>query len=265
MSVRRHLIPLALAVFAARCADGPHPTGVQQPLAPAPHFLRWAGGSAPQLTTIGTGSGGAGHGVFLASPGGLSLDQYTATFWAVRGEERSLQINYFSVTGDTSSPFLRLVVDDPAYVPGLGDLAPGDSVLMTVTIDPSNIKVTLEPTGLLFGNPAQLQVWYGSSPRPDTTPRSSNTSARKNEASSRTRRPSRCCTEPRRRGWGATTKDCGGSIWRWTRRAGGTSRRSRVRPSTRGARSLWSADGSTRQRTTSPRPSCPRAGTAISR
>jgi len=161
MSVRRHLIPLALAVFAARCADGPHPTGVQQPLAPAPHFLRWAGGSTPQLTTIGTGSGGAGHGVFLASAGGLSLDQYTATFWAVRGEERSLQINYFSVTGDTSSPFLRLVVDDPAYVPGLGDLAPGDSVLMTVTIDPSNIKVTLEPTGLLFGNPAQLQIWYG--------------------------------------------------------------------------------------------------------
>ncbi len=161
MSVRRHLIPLALAVFAARCADGPHPTGVQQPLAPAPHFLRWAGGSAPQLTTIGTSSGGAGHGVFLASPGGLSLDQYTATFWAVRGEERSLQINYLSVTGDTSSPFLRLVVDDPAYVPGLGDLAPGDSVLMTVTIDPSNIKISLEPTGLLFGNPAQLQIWYG--------------------------------------------------------------------------------------------------------
>jgi len=161
MSVRRHLIPLALAVFAARCADGPHPTGVQQPLAPAPHFLRWAGGSAPQLTTIGTSSGGAGHGVFLASAGGLSLDQYTATFWAVRGEERSLQINYLSVTGDTSSPFLRLVVDDPAYVPGLGDLAPGDSVLMTVTIDPSNIKISLEPTGLLFGNPAQLQIWYG--------------------------------------------------------------------------------------------------------
>ena len=99
--------------------------------------------------------------VFLASSSGLSLAQYTATFWAVRGEERSLQINYVSVTGDTSSPFLRLVVDDPAYVPGLGDLAPGDSVLMTVTIDPSNIKISLEPTGLLFGHPAQLQIWYG--------------------------------------------------------------------------------------------------------
>ena len=32
---------------------------------------------------------------------------------------------------------------------------------MTVTIDPSNIKISLEPTGLLFGNPAQLQIWYG--------------------------------------------------------------------------------------------------------
>src|SRR5207244_5219528 len=88
MSVRRHLIPLALAVFAARCADGPHPTGVQQPLAPAPHFLRWAGGSAPQLTTIGTGSGGAGHGVFLASDGGLRLAQDTAPCWPGRGAPR---------------------------------------------------------------------------------------------------------------------------------------------------------------------------------
>ena len=161
MSVRRYLIPLALTVFAARCADGPHPTGVQPPLAAAPQLLRWAGGSAPRLTTISTGSGGGAQGVLLAASSGLSLDQYTATFWAVRGEQRSLQINYFSVTGDTSSPFLRLVVDDPAYVPGLGDLAPGDSVLMTVTVDPANIKISLEPTGLLFGNPAQLQIWYG--------------------------------------------------------------------------------------------------------
>ena len=160
MVVRHSLIPLALALLAVRCA-GPHPTAVQQPSDQAPHFLRWAGGSAPQLTAIATGSGGGAHGVFLAAPSGLSLDQYTATFWAVRGEERSLQINYVSVTGDTSSPFLRLVVDDPAYVPGLGDLAPGDSVLMTVTIDPANIKISLEPTGLLFGNPAQLQIWYG--------------------------------------------------------------------------------------------------------
>jgi hypothetical protein len=83
------------------------------------------------------------------------------TFWAVRGEQRSVQINYLSSTGDTSSPFLRLTTTDPAYVPGLGDLAPGDSVLITVSIDPDNIKVSLEPTGLLFGAPGQLQISYG--------------------------------------------------------------------------------------------------------
>jgi hypothetical protein len=47
------------------------------------------------------------------------------------------------------------------YVPGSGDLAAGDSVLVTVTIDPSTIKVSLEPTGLLFGDPAQLRISYG--------------------------------------------------------------------------------------------------------
>ena len=161
MSLRRSLIPLALALFATRCADGPHPTAVQQPTAPAPHFLRWAGGAAPQFSSIGALSGGVGDRARLAAPaGGVSLDRYTASFWAVRGEPRSLQINYLSSTGDTSSPFLRLTTTDPAYVPGLGDLAPGDSVLITVTIDPENIKVSLEPTGLLFGEPGQLEISY---------------------------------------------------------------------------------------------------------
>jgi len=162
MAVRRFLIPLALAVFAARCADGPHPTGVRQPLAPAPHLLAWAGGSAPQFTANGPVSGGAGNGVFLAAaPGGLSLNRYSAAFWAVRGQQRSVQINYLSSTGDATAPFLGLTTTDPAWVPGVGDLATGDSVLITVTIDPTNIKISLEPTGLLFGDPAQLQVSYG--------------------------------------------------------------------------------------------------------
>ena len=161
MSVRRSLIPLALAVFAARCADGPHPTGVQQPLAPAPHLLAWAGGSAPQFTAIGAFSGQVVNGFQAAPSSGLSLDRYSASFWAVRGQQRSVQINYLSSTGDTTAPFLGLTITDPAWVPGLGDLATGDSVLVTVTIDPTNIKISLEPTGLLFGDPAQLQVWYG--------------------------------------------------------------------------------------------------------
>ena len=172
MSVRRALILPALVLLAAGCADT-HPTAVQQPATLAPHFLRWAGSLAPQFRVIDATSGqsaggnlppsGSGGLSFdLASgPGGISLDRSTATFWAVRGEQRSAQINYLSATGDTSAPFLRLTIADPAYVPGVGELAPGDSVLITVTIDTLHIGVSLEPTGLLFGAPAQLQIWYG--------------------------------------------------------------------------------------------------------
>ena len=159
MAIRRALIPLALALFAARCSDR-----ITAPIAATaqPHLLRWAGSVPPQFTTIGAVPGPVGGGTLRASlVGGLSLNQYTATFWAVRGQQRSVQINYLSATGDTSWQFLRLSTTDPAYVPGLGELAPGDSVLITVSVDPSNIKVSLEPSGLVFGEPAQLQVSYG--------------------------------------------------------------------------------------------------------
>lgn len=160
MTVRRALIPLALALFAARCSDRITPplTAVAQP-----HFLRWAGSAPPRFTATGALPGRPGkRGSLEASlAGGLSLNHYTATFWAVRGQQRSVQINYLSATGDTSWQFLRLSITDPAYVPGTGNLAPGDSVAITVSVDPTNIKVSLEPTGLVFGDPAQLQISYG--------------------------------------------------------------------------------------------------------
>lgn len=162
MSARRALIPLALALLAAGCSDDRQPTGVQPPPAAAPHFLRWADPASLRFSAVGAVSSPAAGGVFGASlSGGISLDRYTAAFWAVRGEQRSVQINYLSSTGDTSFAFLKLTIADPIYVPGRGDLAPGDSVLIMVTIDTLNIKVSLEPTGLLFGDPAQLQISYG--------------------------------------------------------------------------------------------------------
>jgi hypothetical protein len=162
MSVRRSLISLTLALFAAGCIGEGNPLAVQQPLASAPHFLRWAGTTAPQFTAIGAPTAGVVNGLFLASASsGLRLDRPVATFWAVRGESRSVQINYADSAGGTDSPFMRLVINDPTYVPGQGDLAPGDSVLITVTVDTENIAVSLEPTGLVFGDPAQLEIWYG--------------------------------------------------------------------------------------------------------
>ena len=165
MFVRHSLIVLALALSATACSpsDGP-PLAPQTPLAQSPHFLRWAGDVAPQFSAIGGFAGGtiaATGGAFRASEAVvLGLEQYTATFWAVRGQERSVQINYQSGS-DVPQPFLRLTVVDPTSVPGLGDLAVGDSVLISVTVDAESIKVSLEPTGLVFGAPARLQMWYG--------------------------------------------------------------------------------------------------------
>jgi hypothetical protein len=162
MSVRRSLMAVTLALFAAGCS-GEHPLAVQQPLASARHVLQWAGSSPRHFTAIGA-AGAVGNGMVRASAvapsAGLSLDRYVATFWAVRGEQRSIQINYADSVGGTDSAFLRLAIDDPTYVPGQGYLAPGDSVLITVTVDTANIAVSLEPTGTLFGDPAQLQIWY---------------------------------------------------------------------------------------------------------
>jgi len=165
MFVRHSLIALGLALSATACSpsDGP-PLAPKTPVAQSPHFLRWAGDVAPQFNAIGSVAGGtiaASGGAFLAADAvELSLAQYTATFWAVRGEERSVQINYQS-GGAAPQPFLRLTVVDPTSVPGLGDLAVGDSVLISVTVDAESIKVSLEPTGLVFGTPARLQMWYG--------------------------------------------------------------------------------------------------------
>ena len=161
MSARRVLIPLALVLLAAGCSDGRQPVAVQQPPAPTPHFLRWADPVSLRFNAVGAISGPGWEAAPVSSSDGISLDRYTAAFWAVRGEERSVQINYLGATGDTSFAFLQLTITDPVFVPGIGNLEPGDSVLVTVTIDPTDIKVSLEPTGLLFGDQAQLRISYG--------------------------------------------------------------------------------------------------------
>jgi hypothetical protein len=162
---RRLLIPLALALFAVGCADsvGVRPTANRQPI--TPHLVQWGGNDAPLFSAVGSLANrvivpGLG-GIALSAPHEISLDQNVAQFWAVRGEERSVQINYKSSTGDITSPFLRLVTSDPIYAPAQGELAQGDSVLITVTVDPQDLRVTFEPSGLQFGNPSEFQVFYG--------------------------------------------------------------------------------------------------------
>jgi hypothetical protein len=91
----------------------------------------------------------------------VGLDNYVVSFWAVRGESRSVQINYQSAIDGGTHPFMMLTTTDPQFVPGVGELAMGDSVLITVTVDTTKIGVRMEPTGLQFGAPAEFKMWYG--------------------------------------------------------------------------------------------------------
>src|SRR5260370_25515352 len=152
--VRRSILVFALAVTVARCAD--QPTAVKAPA--GPQFLRWA--ATPQFSARTTDRRMRRSGAMALTPP-LSLDQYAVSFWAVRGESRSVQINYSSSIDSLVHPFLQLTTTDPQFVPGVGQLAMGDSVLITVTVDTTTIGVRLEPSGLQFGAPAQLTVWYG--------------------------------------------------------------------------------------------------------
>jgi len=164
MFVRRSLVVLALTLAVVRCTD--QPTALQQsppvPLqqsAQGPQFVQWAPNVAPQFTAISPQSNQHGRPGFRTPP--LSLDTYSVSFWAVRGESRSVRINYSSAIDTLTHPFMQLTITDPTIVPGQGELAVGDSVLVTVNIDTTKIGISLEPTGLQFGERAQLRIWYG--------------------------------------------------------------------------------------------------------
>src|SRR5688572_22651674 len=153
MFVRRSLLVFALALSVARCAD--QPTAVRP--SSGPQFLRWS--ATPEFTAQSNARARRSGAMSLTPP--LSLEQYTVSFWAVRGESRSIRINYSSTIDNGNHPFLELTTTDPTFVPGIGEPAMGDSVLITVTVDTSKIGVKFEPTGLQFGAPSQLQIWYG--------------------------------------------------------------------------------------------------------
>lgn len=83
-----------------------------------------------------------------------------ASFWAKSGEDRELIMEYAD-----GEDFLEFEVDDDsleAYPDGRL-FQPGDSVLITVTVDPTNrFLFTFEPAGLKFRNssPAELEIEF---------------------------------------------------------------------------------------------------------
>ncbi len=85
-----------------------------------------------------------------------------ASFWAVRGKDRVLQIDY-EYDGETY-PVLEFQVPSKALHerPDGTRFSDGDSVRIDVSLDLTRLFVSYEPSGLRFSNkhPATLSVWY---------------------------------------------------------------------------------------------------------
>jgi hypothetical protein len=147
MTVRRCLLPLTLVLVAVGCSDqtGPSPAPVRPLFADVAsplgtHIIRQAA-TAPRLAT------------------------YRVSFWAKRGTQKTIFVNYRRATGQWfPDPFLRFKIPINGLVAGAGGVpvARGDSVLITMTIDTVLFKVDFEPSGLFFSasSPAQLAIWY---------------------------------------------------------------------------------------------------------
>jgi hypothetical protein len=147
MSLRRYVMPLMLALVAAGCSDetGPSPTAVQAALAalvsaPGTHILR-------------------------QSPTAPKLQAYQVSFWAKRGTQTTIFLNYRRAPGQwLPDPFLRFKIPINGLVAGAGGvpLDRGDSVLITLTVDTVLFNVDFQPSGVLFSksSPAQLAIWY---------------------------------------------------------------------------------------------------------
>lgn len=91
------------------------------------------------------------------------LDTYQTSFWAYKGREAGVEIHYRAPDG-TWRPFAQLNVPAAGlYQRPTGELlSDGDSVRITITLDPVVLGVDFQPTGLVFNTsaPAQFQLWY---------------------------------------------------------------------------------------------------------
>lgn len=99
------------------------------------------------------------------APTSTPLFNSSASFYAVRGENREARISFQDASGGEGEEYLRLRVDANTLLalPDGTRIAEGDSVLIQVTVvDASQMLFDLQPSGLQFNpaEPARLKIHY---------------------------------------------------------------------------------------------------------
>lgn len=118
------------------------------------------GASCNDSTTVPDDSKPEAQLTFLRFDSPSAITTRSGSFWAVKGKDRELEIRY-----SDGEDFLEFKVPSVALLraPDGRTYQNGDSVLITVTVDPLNrIIVFFEPSGLTFNpsEPARLEMNY---------------------------------------------------------------------------------------------------------
>jgi hypothetical protein len=109
----------------------------------------------------------AGLHILTQAPTAPALETYQVSFWARKDRASTVLVNYQPAAGESvGHPFLRFDVPKGGLKTGGAGahVFPRDSVKITLTIDPVNLTVDFEPSGVRFSGhrPATLAVWYGN-------------------------------------------------------------------------------------------------------
>ena len=88
-----------------------------------------------------------------------ALKTYQVSAWMVKGEARTIRVDY----AGSAKPFLQLHVPAGGLAarPNGTPMVDGDSVLVTVSIDPVDFEVQFAPAGLAFDKNAPAQIVFG--------------------------------------------------------------------------------------------------------
>ncbi|MDH3496508.1 MAG: hypothetical protein OER21_07090 [Gemmatimonadota bacterium] len=131
------------------------------------------GGIAPSADwTYGGSNQATEQHILVEQDAAPPLEAYYREFWAVAGKSRSFTIRYKAAwrdrehdEEDDAPTFWRLSLGEHSLraLPDGTPLADGDSVLISVTVDPSRLIVDMGPDALQFDpdEPARLTLFYG--------------------------------------------------------------------------------------------------------
>ncbi len=103
--------------------------------------------------------------VLRQSPSGPPVEPFTVSAWIVRGERHTMRVRYADIPGNTEgSELVRLDFHDETLLlrPDGSRMADGDSILITLAVDPAQFAVAFAPTGLVFDpeRPARFRFRY---------------------------------------------------------------------------------------------------------